>query len=229
MSQSEDPFLQVQADVLANLDSARPLFQSYLRIRSSASSATNPELRDARNELESTLKDLSADLADLVESVKAVEKDHYRYGIEIEEVQRRRELVQDVGREIEDMHQELAKTVSEAKGKMAAGDDALPHPNNFDSDEEDGGDGFGEFEEQRQMEIMAEQDEALDGVFKTVGNLRMQADTMGRELEEQAELLDSVDNIADRVGGKLQTGLKKIGYVIQKNEGMYHGRRCCCF
>ncbi|KAK4946137.1 hypothetical protein LTR28_007878 [Elasticomyces elasticus] len=68
------------------------------------------------------------------------------------------------------------------------------------------------------MEMMHEQDEALDGVFRTVGNLRLQADTMGRELEEQAELLDDVDNVADRVGGKLQTGIKKIGWVIKKNE-----------
>ncbi|PNS21132.1 hypothetical protein CAC42_3470 [Sphaceloma murrayae] len=221
MAQQEDPFLQVQSDVLINLDAARPLLQSYLRIRSTASDANNPELRDARTELESTLHDLSTDLADLVESVKAVEKDHYRYGLEIEEVQRRRQLVQDVGREVEDMHQQLRQTVEKGKGQGAGG---LPHPSNFDSDDE-AEDGYGQFEEQRQMEIMAEQDEALDGVFQTVGNLRAQADTMGRELEEQAELLDDVDNVADRVGGKLQTGIKKIGYVIRKNEDTYSS--CC--
>ncbi|KAF2220664.1 t-SNARE [Elsinoe ampelina] len=220
----DDPFLQVQSDLLSNLDSARPLFQSYLRIRSTATSASSPELREARTELESVLQDLTADLADLLESVKAVEKDHYRYGLEIEEVQRRRQLVEDVGREVEDMHQELRQTV-EAGGKgKGVGPDGLPHPSDFDSEGEEG-DGYGEFEQQRQMEIMAEQDEALDGVFKTVGNLRAQADTMGRELEEQAELLDDVDNVADRVGGKLQTGIKKIGYVIKKNEDTYSS--CC--
>jgi t-SNARE syntaxin family protein len=26
--------------------------------------------------------------------------------------------------------------------------------------------------------------------------------------------------VADRVGAKLQTGLKKVGWVIKKNEGM---------
>jgi len=218
MADSEDPFLQVQSDVLTLLESTRPVFQSYIRIRSHASTPNNPELRDARDELESNLKDLSTDLQDLVDTVKAVEKDPYRYGLEIEEVQRRRQLVADVGKEVEGMHQELLETVQHAhKGKGA---DGLPHPSNFDSeDEEDGGDGYGEFEMQRQEEIMAEQDEALEGVFRTVGNLRGQADAMGRELEEQAEILDEVDNVADRVGGKLQTGLKKIGDVIRKNEG----------
>jgi len=221
MADSDDPFLQVQSDVLTLLDTTRPVFQSYIRIRSHASTPNNPELRDAREELESNLKDLSTDLQDLVDTVKAVEKDPYRYGLEIEEVQRRRQLVADVGKEIEGMHQELLETVHDARKGKGKAADGLPHPSNFDSeDEENEGDGYGEFEMQRQEEIMAEQDDALEGVFRTVGNLRGQADAMGRELEEQAEILDEVDNVADRVGGKLQTGLAKIGYVIRKNEGM---------
>ena len=154
---------------------------------------------------------------------------------EIEEVQRRRQLVRDVGDEVEGMHRELVERVHGAggagngKGKGLGGapdGNALPHPSAFDSGDEDGennggDDDYGAFEQQRQMEIMHEQDEALEGVFRTVGNLRGQADAMGRELEEQAELLDEVDNVADRMGGKLQTGLKRVGAVIRKNEGMF--------
>ncbi|KAK4991678.1 hypothetical protein LTR50_001686 [Elasticomyces elasticus] len=221
----EDPFLQVQSDVLSLLHTTRPLFTSYLRIRASASSSTSPELTEARSELESTLQDLSADLRDLIDSVKAVEHDPYRYGLDIDEVERRRRLVEEVGGEVEDMREELVKAVHEADSSRGEAAVALPHPSDFDRDEEDTGDGYAAFEQERQMEMMHEQDEALDGVFKTVGNLRLQADTMGRELEEQAELLDDVDNVADRVGGKLQTGIKKIGWVIKKNEDTYSS--CC--
>ena len=209
-----DPFLEVQTDVLALLDTTRPLFNSYLRIRSSASSPSNPQLVEARQELESNLTDLSTDLQDLIDSVKAVEGDPYKYGLDIDEVSRRRKLVKDIGAEIEGMHEQLNKTVSKAP---------LSHPDDFAHAEgEEGGedeDDYGAWEEQRQMEIMHEQDEALEGVFQTVGNLRMQADTMGRELEEQAEMLDDVEEITDRVGGKIQTGMKKIGFVIRANEG----------
>jgi t-SNARE syntaxin family protein len=203
--------------VLSALNTARPLFKSYLRIRSSASSANSPELREARSELEQTLQDLSQDLEDLVESVKAVEHDPYRFGLEIDEVERRRALVRDVGHEIENMREELQQTVQYAKnkGKSAANGDVLPDPDSFEDEE----DNYAAFEQERQMEMMHEQDEALDGVFRTVGNLRQQADDMGRELEEQGELLTDVDNVADRVGGKLQTGLKKVGWVIKQNEG----------
>nr|POE72750.1 t-snare affecting a late golgi compartment protein 1 [Quercus suber] len=206
---SGDPFLSAQADILALLAQSRPSLSSYLRIRSSASSASSPELVEARQELEGTLTDLSNDLQDLVESVKAVEGDPYRYGLEIDEVSRRRKLVEDVGKEVASMRQQLSQTVLAAD---------LAHPDSFNTAGEDDDD-YGAWEEQRQMEIMHEQDEALDGVFQTVGNLRQQADTMGRELEEQAELLDEVDGITDRVGSKLGSGIKRMRHVIEKNEG----------
>lgn len=218
----EDPFLQVQADVISTLATTRPLFSSYLRIRSLATSPTSPELAQARAELESTLQDLSTDLRDLVESVQAIEHDPYRYGIELDEVERRRKLVAEVGGEVEDMRGELLKTVFGARKGKAAMNGDLPHPEDFASlQSPDGdGDGYEEWEQQKQVEMMHEQDQALDGVFKTVGNLRQQADDMGRELEDQAEMLEEVDTLADRVGGKLQNGVKKVGYIIKKNEGM---------
>ncbi len=218
---NEDPFHTVHADVLSLLTTARPLLKSYLRIRSTSSSATSPELLDSRRDLESALQDLSADLQDLIDSVKAAEGDPYRYGLQVEEVSRRRRLVQEVGEEVEGMRREVNQTVTGSKGKGRSGGD-LPDPEAFDEDERDGEgeeDGYETFEQERQQELLEEQDTALDGVFRTVGNLKQQADDMGKELEEQGEILDDVDVLADRVGGKLENGIKRIGWVIKKNEG----------
>jgi methyl-accepting chemotaxis protein len=223
----QDPFLSAQSDIQTLLAQTRPLLQSYLRIRSSASSASSPELIEARQELESTLQDLSADLQDLVDSVRAVEGDPQRFGLSYAEVNRRRKLVEDVGKDVEGMRREMNETVAETNRKRSA---SLVHPDSFGDAEDplagghDSGD-YQEWEEQRQMEIMAEQDEALDGVFQTVGNLREQADTMGRELEEQAELLEETDTVAERVGDKLGKGMKSIRYVIERNEGEKTGPR----
>lgn len=158
-----------------------------------------------------------------MESVKAVEHDPYRFGLEIDEVERRRRLVKDVGDEIENMRDELQHTIQDAKnkGKGAANGDGLPDPDSFEDE-----DNYAAYEQEQQLEMMNQQDEALDGVFRTVGNLRQQADDMGRELEEQGEMLNEVDTVADRVGGKLQTGIKKVGWVIKKNEGMLAANSC---
>ncbi|KAF3479410.1 SNARE domain-containing protein [Arthroderma uncinatum] len=231
MNSDTDPFLQVQAEILSTLSTTRPLFSSYQRIRSLATSPSNPELIQAREELEGTVADLSADLKDLVESVRVIEYDPYRFGLELDEVERRRKLVDDVGKEIEEMREELQRTVHEnrgAAGKRGNGSgtaSGLPPPSTFDNllDEEGGQDRgddyYSEMEQQRQVEMMQDQDQQLDGVFRTVVNLRQQADDMGRELEDQSEMLKDVDTLADRVGGKLQNGVKRVGHIIKKNEG----------
>ncbi|KAJ5745362.1 t-SNARE [Penicillium odoratum] len=223
--ENADPFLQVQLDVLSTLQTSRPLFSSYLRIRSLAKNPNNPELKQSRSELETTLTELSADLDDLVESVRAIEQDPYRFGLELEEVQRRRKLVDDVGAEVEKMRQELLQAVSHTAAAEAAAD--LPNPTEFDAalEEEErqqrggGGDYYASLEQQRQVELMHEQDEQLDGVFRTVGNLRQQANDMGRELEDQGVMMDEVDTLADRVGGKLTNGMSRIRHIVRQNEG----------
>jgi hypothetical protein len=104
---------------------------------------------------------------------------------------------------------------------------SLPHPSAFDDPDSpigDSGDSFGAFEQQRQAEILQEQDEALDGVFRTVGNLRQQAGDMGRELEEQVEILEDMGHAADRVEGKLKNGMKRVGWVLKHNEGEFDGK-----
>jgi t-SNARE syntaxin family protein len=166
--------------------------------------------------------------------VRVIEHDPYRYGLELDEVERRRKLVEEVGAEIESMREELQKTVTTtAATTTSGGAAALPNPSDFDGllspDPEAGGGGGGgrdqgddyysAYEQQRQVELMQTQDEQLDGVFRTVGSLRQQADVMGRELEEQTGMLEEVDTLADRVGGKLSNGVKRIRHIVRKNEG----------
>lgn len=143
-------------------------------------------------------------------------------------------LVAEAGAEVEEMRKELRATMGGGKAEHKSytsangyGNSALPAPSAFDPDSPDD-DAFGAFEQQRQAEIMHEQDEAIDGVFKTVGNLRQQADDMGRELEEQVELLEDVNQLTDRVQGKIQNGIRKVGWVIKNTEGVYNTYRPKC-
>jgi regulator of replication initiation timing len=223
------------------------LFASFVRIRSLASSATSPELFQARSELEATLRDLATDIDDLAECVKAIEQDPYRYGLEIDEVARRRRVVAQMRDEIAGMWEELGRgsaaaaasaagrghgTVSGSTAAVAGAARAaepqqrqqLPPPSAFEPTSPGDAD-FAAYEQQRQLEMLQEQDEALDGVSRTVGNLRQQAHDMGRELEEQAELLSDVDKLADRVGNRLQSGAKRMGSLLKRNEGEHHGFR----
>lgn len=207
------------------MDTTRPLFTSYLRIRSLSTTTTSPELRSARHDLETALSTLAEDLADLIASVQAVEDNAAAFGLSQHEVARRKRLVDEIGGEVEDMREELAKAVAGGGGRNQRGGNGdgsdLPDPSAFAVDD---GDGHGaedyaaEFEQQQQQHMMREQDVHLDGVFQTVNTLRQQAGDMGRELEEQREMLEDTDRLADRVGGRLQTGMDKLKYVVKHNE-----------
>lgn len=184
----------------------------------------------------------------MVASVKAVESNPSQYGLSQAEVTRRKRLVQEVGGEVDNMREELAKVTASSSSSSSAGpattarrtakptNSDLPDPSSFaipDGETYGDNNAFGpdrpdyaaEFEREQQALMMREQDEQLDGVFQTVGNLRRQADDMGRELEEQREMLETVDDLADRVGGRLQTGMEKLRYVMRRNEDRLSS--CC--
>lgn len=208
--------------MLIQLDRIRPLFTSYLRIRTYATSPNSQELLSSSSELSSAIESLSEDLTDLKASVKAVESDPYKYGLEIEELIRRNKLCDDVSTELQDMREELGKSISSS---------VLPKTkqNTLESDaneaNEHNRDNYAEFEQQQQLKILADQDVQLESVSKIVSHIRQQASDMGRELEEQAEILDRVGGLAERVGGRLQTGVKAMGTVLKRNE---NGLSNCC-
>lgn len=93
--------------------------------------------------------------------------------------------MKEVEGEVEDMLEELRKAAQRPSGGKASAskqNDAI-NPE-LDAQREDS---YAIWEQEQQQVIIAEQDEMLEGVYRTVGNLREQAHEMGRELEEQAE------------------------------------------
>ena len=87
--------------------------------------------------------------------------------------------------EVEDMLEELRKAAQRTSG----GKSSVNKPGGATDQEPDAQreDSYVVWEQEQQQVIMAEQDEVLEGVYRTVGNLREQAHEMGRELVEQAE------------------------------------------
>lgn len=148
--------------------------------------------------------------------MRAVESSPARYGLAADEVARRRRLVLEAGADVDDMREELARGPHAARPSPGS----LPDPDAF-ADADD----YARFEQHQQLQSMREQDHHLDGVFQTVGNLRRQADDMGRELTEQHEMLELVDNAADRVGTRLHSGMQKLQHVMRQNEDRWSS--CC--
>lgn len=217
------------SDVLASLNYTKSLFASHTRIYHLTSySADNPELQQSHSDIENTLTELGATLEDLSDSVRETENDPYRYGIELDELGRRRQWVTEVMQEIENMKDQLRKMNAttipgdRARTSQRASSSQLPNPSNFeniDDAQQDDPDYFVEFEQQQQLGIIADQNQQLDDVSLTVGRLRQQANTVGLELGDQSHMLMDVEQATERVGDKLKGGARAIGDVLRRNEG----------
>ena len=191
------------------------------------SSATSPELTSARSEVHEALEDLTTDLEDLQLAVSECERDPYRFGLEIQEVAQRRRWLGEIEGEVSDMKEEVTKEASflgssDTKGKRTIypGGKGVPEEDQYNIEGNGAGDPYSAQEQMYQQELMRNQDEQLEGVNRTVRNLRLQADDMGRELEEQAVIIEDTEAIAERVEGKLKKGVKGIDKFIRKNEGI---------
>lgn len=205
------------SEVQSLLQQTRTSFTNFLRLRSLSGTPNSSELASARKELTDNLATLSDDLSDLTAAVKAVEKDPYQYGLDVSDVAARRRFVEEAAGEAEDMKEEMAEPVHPQYGGFVGDDD--------DDDDHYAADPLSAYEQEQQVRIMREQDLQLDGVYRTVGNLREQAHVMGRELGEQAEMIDNLDTDVDRVQGKLGKGLKDLNKFIRKNEGEFLSAR----
>lgn len=75
-----------------------------------------------------------------------------------------------------------------------------------------------EFQQFQQQQIIQQQDLQLDSIHETMRNLNEQAMIMGSELEDQGAMLDELDQDLDRVENRLQRGLKRVNWIIEKNR-----------
>ena len=74
--------------------------------------------------------------------------------------------------------------------------------------------------------MMREQDQHLDGVFQTVGNLRRQADDMGRELDQMGRFLAMVVDYKHKIGFTGTILIDPLNLTIQAagaNDGLLVG------
>lgn len=70
----------------------------------------------------------------------------------------------------------------------------------------------------QQQQLMQEQDSELEHVYQSMQNINQQARMMGTELEEQAFMLEGLEEDLDRVGAKLARGMRRVEHVIRANQ-----------
>ncbi|KAI8842530.1 syntaxin 6, N-terminal-domain-containing protein [Chytridium lagenaria] len=194
------------------------------------------------DELEETIISLEEDLQDLSETIRVVESNRFQIRLDAKEIAARKTFVATARRK----PLKHPKPISSGASSSSTLNGSTTYPPSWtsppksqfqnDRDALFGGksrlDVFGRMRDEEarqsnqrfiehesgfQQQIIRDQDAQLEDVMGTVGNLKEVAIVMGRELDDQARLLDDLESGVDTTAGKLRMGLKRMKEFMDAN------------
>lgn len=166
---------------------------------------------DNKTDFQNNVQELQETIEDLKESVETVKNDTEFFQVTPQELSKRERIVH----ELEESYNRLLSHWNDKLGSMESNNPFVRYdePESRANPLEDEA-----HQNFQQQEILREQDQHLDGVYSSMQTINQQARTMGNELEEQAYILDDLEQDLDRVGSKVTRGLKRVEHVIRTNQ-----------
>lgn len=201
-----DPFSEVEEDCWAQI---RGLEQFV---------ASTPHVtEEAKLDFHNAYQELVETLDDLRQAVRILEASPAQFSLTSSDIASRKQILLQLQDRIAQLYDGWNDRVlnPHRQREVTTMSNRISQDENPFADSERVDRAFSLFQEQ---EMIEEQDLQLDLIHRTMQNLNQQATLMGGELEEQGFMLDDLDQELDTVGGKLQRGLKRVNYVIEKNR-----------
>lgn len=203
-----DPFYDVLGDARAQLETLRGL-------------AAHAVTANARLDFDNTHLEIEETLDDLRLSVEVSQTTPEQFNLTERDIGERERIVAQLRRDLEGVVAAWRQRCADPRRQR----EVTTMANRILQDSDGGGGGAAaaaplndDFQQFQQQQATQEQDLQLDSIHHTMRNLNQQAMLMGQELQDQGYMLDDLDQEMDVVGGKLQRGLKRINYVLEKNR-----------
>lgn len=223
----EDPFHTVRKDVEESLQAAETYYKRWQQLLESNG---DPEEFDwTTAELRRKLKSIEWDLDDLSDTIKVVEDAPARFKLTPAEITSRKEFIGTVKMKVQDINANLNNPKSKGKAGadkrtalLGARDGKYAK---LESEQARQNQQFIDGEDTRQMMIMRQQDDQLEQVGQAVGVLKTMGQVIGTELDEQAQLLDDLDNDVTNANDRLKATIKKIDQVLEISKDP---KQTCC-
>jgi len=210
----EDPYFVVRDEVNAAEAACAKKLVLWRKVMQSPDSRAS-DARDLTSELRSNVRSAEWDLEDLEESVKVVENNPSRFGINGKELESRKSFIRESRLHLADMKTELE--APDVNDRLLAMESA-PSVKISNSSSRYGAsyenpafrDGY-----QTQSQLLREQDDELEIVSGNVRSLKQISVAIGDELDDQAGLLDSLGGEIDSAQGRMNATLAKIQRVTR--------------
>ncbi|XP_065828933.1 syntaxin-6-like [Oscarella lobularis] len=233
----EDPFFVVKDEVTQSIKNAEGLYQRWKELLANPSTAGGQEYDWVTQELKNGIKSIEWDLEDLEETIRAVERNPEKFRIDAREITTRKAFVTETKQKVKAVRDDLNSAATKSKveqtkrkdlmggnGGAASASSSKGRYARLDNELERNNQDFIEDQFQQQQTVMKEQDEQLELVGQSVGVLKQMGEQIGNELDDQAVMLDDLDQDLDNTQSKLTGVRKTVDRVIK----MADDKKQCC-
>jgi len=221
----EDPFFVVKDEVLKALTKTRGLYERWRGGEEGREFRTAEEQEWAATELKNSLRSIEWDLEDLEDTVQIVEKNPTKFRIDGAELAVRKGFIETTRDEVRQMKERISKP-TEKNDRLSA-----PQPSTQAQHSGGGATKYSRLASEadsphrefivgmeQQEQIIRRQDETLEIMTDSVGNIRSMSQHVANELDEQAVMLDEFGAEIEHADSKLDATMKKMAKVLHLSD-----------
>jgi len=183
------------------------------------------EFKWVANELKNGIKSIEWDINDLDETITIVENNKQKFKMDPVEMQSRKAFVAEIKKKINVVKAEFvsprAKGLVENQQRTTLMSTNRPPTDRYSRLEqaiEEDNENFVDNEVNRQSQIFAVQDDDLDKLSHTVGNLKIIGNTINDQIDTHTHLISDIDNQANKADSGLKGAVKRVSDLIDRQK-----------
>ncbi|XP_064457723.1 syntaxin-6-like isoform X2 [Ornithodoros turicata] len=219
----EDPFPAVKDEIVKAIAKNKQLFERWNQYQDPSALPCKEELDWTTNELRNGLRSVEWDLEDLEETVAIVEKNPRKFRIDDKEIKSRKAFIEQSKDEVKTIKEAVFesklknKKIRPSSMELFNSSRTAKYTSLKNEVESPVRRLMGDTQKQQQ-EFLAVQDDELEGIQTSVGNLKAMSKQIGNELDEQAVMLDELGQDMDHTESKMDGALKKMAKVLHMSN-----------
>ncbi|XP_066256032.1 syntaxin-6 [Euwallacea similis] len=221
----EDPFFVVKDEVFKALKKTRGLYRRWSDFQSEPELITKDEIEWTNTELKNSLRSIEWDLEDLEDTIDIVEKNPSKFKIDNKELTKRKYFIVSTKNEIQSMKDKINMNRGKDKDRFAKQPllennspvkvTNMHHGTKYSKLENEVESPQHQFLQRQQMYELQNQDEQLEAIAGSLGNLKTVSRHIGIELDEQQGMLDEFGTELEHTESRLDTTMKKMAKVLK--------------
>lgn len=213
----DDPFFTVKEEVQKAITNVNGLFLRFTGLLDKNTSSTK-EIDWLKNEIKTNTRSIEWDLEDLTETISIVESNPQKFNLTVSDIEDRQMFI----KKSRELIEELKITLQNAEANTNINNTSQKvrrHSGNKYSrlcnDIQFSNQRFINDQQQQQETEMNQQDKQLENVSASVGMLKSMGGQIGKELDEQAIILDDLGHEIEQTDSRLNTILVRVEKMLR--------------